>query len=531
VTEVGELLAGRYRVQRQVGSGAMGTVWQAVDERLGRPVAVKELLLQPGLNAAAAAQARERAHREGRIAARLQHPNAVTVHDVVEHRGLPVLVMEYFPARSLADAVVTDGPLTPRAAAIIGTQVAAALAAAHDAGIVHRDVKPANVLLGGDGTAKLADFGIAHAGGDVTVTQTGVVAGTPAYLAPEVARGRPASPASDVFSLGSLLFAVVEGTPPFGEDEDNTLGVLYRVAGGAPARPRRSGTLTPVLDRLLVVDPAGRPSAAQARDLLRAVAEGRDPVLAPTPEELTQPLRPVKAPRPQAGGTRLDLHPLRDVPPPPPSLQPEPPVLQPPRRSRRTVALAVGGGVAAVATAVTVAVASSGGGSSTAAPIPIPTPPTTSSSVPVSSADMLTVVEDHYAQLPHNPRAAFAMFGPALRLQGEQNFTEEWSKVRSLTTVSAPRVIGEDTVHVGVRLTLRSGVTVTEYHQLGIGREDGSVVILSDTLLHAETTTPPPPPEKPKDKKKDDKKKEKDKKDKKKEKEKKKPKKDKDKEH
>ncbi|WP_037294866.1 serine/threonine-protein kinase [Saccharomonospora azurea] len=488
MTEVGELLAGRYRVQRRVGSGAMGTVWQAVDERLGRQVAVKELLLQPGLDAAAAAQARERAHREGRIAARLHHPHAVTVHDVVEHGGLPVLVMEYFPARSLADVLAMDGPLTPRAAADIGAQVAAALAAAHDAGIVHRDIKPANVLLGGDGTAKLADFGIAHAGGDVTVTQTGVVAGTPAYLAPEVARGRPASPASDVFSLGSLLFASVEGVPPFGDSEENTFGVLYRVAGGEPARAHRAGPLTPVLDRLLVDDPTGRPSAAAARDLLRAVADGRTPVLPPAPEELTQPLRAV-GPAPQGGGTRLDLNPFHGTPgtaPSPTAVAPSPP-----RRSRRTALLAVGGGVAAVATVVTIAVASSGSGS-TATPTPVV--PTTSAPQPPSSAEMLRVVGDHYGHLPHDPHAAFALLGPGLRAQGEQGFAETWSRVRSLTVVSPPRLNGADTVHVGLRLTMRSGATVTEYHQLGVGRDGDAVVIHDDTLLHSETAAPPPPP-------------------------------------
>ncbi len=475
----------------------MGTVWQAVDERLGRQVAVKELLLQPGLDPAAAAQARERAQREGRIAARLHHPNAVTVHDVVEHAGLPVLVMEYFPARSLADVLGTNGPLSPRDAAAIGAQVAAALAAAHDAGIVHRDVKPANVLLGGDGTAKLVDFGIAHAGGDVTVTQTGVVAGTPAYLAPEVARGRPATPASDVFSLGSLLFAAVEGTPPFGESEENTLGVLYRVAGGNPAPARRAGPLTPVLQRILVADPAARPSAAVVRDQLRAVAEGRvpAPAPAPAPEELTQPLRAVPAHAPRSG-TRLDLHPF-DTPPPPPAPVAAP-VASPPRSRRKALLVAAGGGLAVVATGITIAVASSGGETTAATPAPGPTT-TVSSPQPLSSAELVGVVGDYYGHLPQDPHAAYALLGPVLRAQGEQQFAETWEKVTKVTVISPPRVNGTDTVHVGVQLALRSGATVTEYHQHGLGRHEGAVVILTDTVLHAETTTPPPPPDDKKD--------------------------------
>ncbi|WP_043536284.1 serine/threonine-protein kinase [Saccharomonospora cyanea] len=486
----GTVLAGRYRLQREIGSGAMGTVWQAVDERLGRQVAVKELLLQPGLDATAAAQARERAQREGRIAARLHHPNAVTVHDVVEHDGLPVLVMEYFPARSLADVLATDGPLSPRAAAAIGAQVAAALAAAHDAGIVHRDVKPANVLLGGDGTAKLVDFGIAHAGGDVTVTQTGVVAGTPAYLAPEVARGRPSSPASDVFSLGSLLFAAVEGIPPFGESEENTLGVLYQVAAGEVAPARRAGPLTPVLEGVLVPDPAARPSAAVVRDQLKAVAEGRTPVLAPAPEELTQPLRAVAVNTPR-GGTRLDLHPFDTPSSPNPAGAPAPPPPPPPRRSRRTGLFAVGGGLAVVAAGITIAIASGGGETTTAEPTPGPS--TTASSLrPLSAAELLDVVGDYYGHLPGDPQAAYALHGPTLRAQGESEFAGKWAEVRSVTVVSPPRVNGTDTVHVGIRLVLRSGATVTEYHQHGIGRHDGAVVITSDTVLHSETAAPPP---------------------------------------
>ncbi|WP_247648681.1 serine/threonine-protein kinase [Saccharomonospora xinjiangensis] len=486
MTNSGEatLLAGRYRLVREIGSGAMGTVWQAVDERLGRQVAVKRLLLPA--NPDAAAQARERAHREGRIAARLHHPNAVTVHDVVEHDGLPVLVMEFFPGRSLADVLATDGPLPPYAAAALGAQVASALAAAHDAGVVHRDVKPANVLLGPDGTAKLVDFGIAHAGGDIAVTQAGLVAGTPAYLAPEVACGQPSTSASDVFSLGSLLFAAVEGTPPFGEREENTLGVLRRVAEGVAAPARRAGPLAPMLARLLVSDPAARPPAAAVRDELKALAFGTAPVPAVRPEELTQPLRAVPA-GPPPSGTRLDLRPL-DAPPSP--VPAHAPVAEAPPRSRRAVFAALGGGLVVVAAGITIAVASSG--EQAAAP-PSPAPSTTASSPqPLSSAELLGVVGDHYGHLPGDPPAAYALLGPALRAQGEEAFATRWSEVREVTVVSAPRVNGTDTVHVGIRLVLRSGATVTEYHQHGIGRHEGAIVILSDTLLHAETTAPPP---------------------------------------
>ncbi|MBO0840889.1 MAG: protein kinase [Sciscionella sp.] len=275
----GRLIAGRYRTGLQIGSGAMGVVWQAKDERLHRTVALKQLLVQPGLTAAQAEEARLRAMREGRIAARLQHPNAITVYDVVEEDGQPWLVMEFLPSTSLATAIAERGALPPLEVARIGQQVASALTAAHAAGIVHRDVKPANVLLGDDGTVKITDFGISRAIGDVTVTATGMLAGTPAYLAPEMAKGDQPAPPSDVFSLGSTLYAAVEGAPPFGRG-DNTLALLHAVAAGKLSPPRQAGPLTPLLARLLQVEPGQRPTMAQTRDALTDIAAGR--ALAPT---------------------------------------------------------------------------------------------------------------------------------------------------------------------------------------------------------------------------------------------------------
>ena len=160
MTEVGRLISDRYRLTEHIGSGAMGVVWQAHDERLHRTVALKQLLLQPGLSAGESHEARERAMREGRIAARLQHPNAVAVYDVVEDAGQPVLIMEYVPSKSLSAVLDERGPLSPLEVARIGAQVATALTAAHTAGIVHRDIKPGNVLLTEDGTVKITDFGI-----------------------------------------------------------------------------------------------------------------------------------------------------------------------------------------------------------------------------------------------------------------------------------------------------------------------------------------------------------------------------------
>ena len=271
------LVAGRYRLDERIGAGGMGVVWRAHDELLHRTVAVKQLVLGPGLSPEAAEEGRARAMREGRIAARLQHPHAINVFDVALGPDLeggqdaqPWLVMEYLPSRSLAD-VLAEGPLPAREVARIGRQVADALAAAHREGIVHRDVKPGNVLIGENGTVKITDFGIARASWDVTVTRTGVLTGTPAYFAPEVARGEAPDPASDVFSLASTLYAAVEGVPPFGHEE-NTLALLRSIADGAVRPPVTSGPLSTLLMQMLRYDPDQRPVMSVTRDMLGRIA-------------------------------------------------------------------------------------------------------------------------------------------------------------------------------------------------------------------------------------------------------------------
>lgn len=261
------MIGGRYRLLSLVGRGAMGIVWLARDEHLDRQVAVKQLLVD---GSAWAGEAIARAMREGRIAGRLRHPNAIAVFDVTEHQGWPCLVMEYLPSESLGER---EG-LRPREVAAIGAQLASALAAAHDAGIVHRDIKPDNVLIAKDGTAKITDFGVSRAKGDTSVTATGILAGTPAYLAPEVAKGADADARSDVYSLGATLYAVIEGQPPFGVDT-NAIAMLHRVAGGAMNPPQRAGELTGALLWLLHRDPAARPTMRAAQEVLAAAAQGR----------------------------------------------------------------------------------------------------------------------------------------------------------------------------------------------------------------------------------------------------------------
>src|SRR4051812_16468265 len=238
----------------QIGGGGMGTVWMARDELLGREVAVKQVLPPAGADPQEAEQQRQRALREGRIAARLSHPHAISVYDVAVEDDQPWLVMEYLPSRSLSEVLTEDGLLQVDQVAQIGAQVADALAATHAAGIVHRDVKPSNVLIGRgdnvDGIVKITDFGISHASGDVTLTMTGQITGTPAFLAPEVAQGEEPLPPSDVFSLGATLYTCLEGEPPFGMG-DNALQLLHRVAGGEVSPPQRAGSLTRPLLRML----------------------------------------------------------------------------------------------------------------------------------------------------------------------------------------------------------------------------------------------------------------------------------------
>ena len=264
-----ELVAGRYRLLDEAGRGAMGVVWRARDEQLDRVVAVKQLAHE---NADPAATAR--AGREARLSARLRHAHVVTVHDVVDHDGRPYLIMEYVQSRSLADLLREHTTLPAEQVAAIGRELASALVAAHAAGIVHRDVTPSNVLVTTSGTAKIADFGISHATGESVVTGGGLIAGTPAYLAPEVAAGNEAGFAADVFSLGATLYHALEGTPPFGTD-DNPYALLARVTHDQIAPPGHTGPLADVLMRMLDRDAARRPTMAGTEELLAAVVDNR----------------------------------------------------------------------------------------------------------------------------------------------------------------------------------------------------------------------------------------------------------------
>ncbi|GAA2836124.1 protein kinase domain-containing protein [Crossiella cryophila] len=261
----GQVIAQRYQLTDQIGSGGMGIVWRATDLELGRVVALKRS--QTGDHG--------QIRREARIGAGLHHPHVVTVFDVALDGEDRWLVMEYLPSRSLAAVVAEDGPLDPVTAARIGAQLAGALAVMHRHGMVHRDVKPANVLLTEDGTAKLTDLGISR-WSEVTRTNSEQVGGTVGYLAPEVANGAEALAPSDVFSLGATLFAVVEGIGPWGGDELGPYAQLRRAAAGDLQPARRSGPLAPVLAELLQTAPGERPSAARSQELCAAVVTSAD---------------------------------------------------------------------------------------------------------------------------------------------------------------------------------------------------------------------------------------------------------------
>ncbi|MDL5155773.1 protein kinase domain-containing protein [Actinomycetospora termitidis] len=268
--EPGELFAERYRIVRFIARGGMGEVYEARDETLETTVALKRVGFA-GLPDDEASVARARVLREARLAARLRGvPQVVATYDVVESGEDVWLVLEYVPSRTLADAV--DDRLDPVEVARIGAAVATALAAAHANDVLHRDVKPGNVLLGADDTVKLTDFGISRGTGEATkLTATDVVSGTPAYMAREVARGEEPTPASDVYSLGATLYRAVEGAPPHGTD-GNALRLMYRVATEPPRPPEHADTLAPLLLRLLADDPSTRPDAATAAELLEAHA-------------------------------------------------------------------------------------------------------------------------------------------------------------------------------------------------------------------------------------------------------------------
>ncbi|MGW0209810.1 serine/threonine-protein kinase [Streptomyces sp. NPDC003233] len=330
------VIAGRYRLLSTLGEGGMGTVWRARDEVLHREVAVKEVRAPAGLPASDVERMYARLEREAWAAARVAGRNVVTVYDVAMEGGRPWIVMELVRGLSLADQLEAEGPLSPQRAAHIGAEVLSALRAAHAAGVLHRDVKPANVLLANDGRVVLTDFGIASVEGSSALTMTGEVIGSPEFLAPERALGRTPGPESDLWSLGVLLYAAVEGVSPF--RYDTPISTLRAVVDEELPPPHRAGPLTRVIEGLLRKDPAERLDAERAEHELRIVAAGGAPSGGGALRAPTMPVPPYATPTVAA--------PHRPPSPTPPLPLPgttAPTASDEPRRNRRAGAVLVAG--------------------------------------------------------------------------------------------------------------------------------------------------------------------------------------------
>jgi serine/threonine protein kinase len=405
----------------------MGAVWLARDEVLGRDVAIKRIGMPGG-----GTPDLERAEREGRLAARLNHPHVVAVFDLVHEGDERWLVMEYVPGVTLGELVRRDGALTPDRAAPLLRQAADALAAAHSAGIVHRDVKPSNILVTADGQVKLSDFGIARAEADASLTQTGLVTGSPAYLAPEVASGSSATDASDVWSLGATLFHALAGHPPY-EVGDNLMGALYRIVNEDPPRLANAGWLARLLESTMTREPSQRWSMAQVRDFLASgtsagPSAGRSARVAPVP---------VAAP-PTPGPddpTRTDLL-VSPVPPAPPVEPVEPGAA---RRRSATGPLLVALAVLILLGIIAWALfsnqvpegASPPAGNDTSSSAPSSPK---SSKEPTPDADaMEDFISQYLATAPTDPESAFQMLTPGFQEQsgGIEGYRGFWDRVES----------------------------------------------------------------------------------------------------
>ncbi|MGK5672788.1 protein kinase domain-containing protein [Micromonospora sp. URMC 106] len=340
-----QLVADRYRLISPLGQGGMGRVWKARDEVLHRDVAIKELVPPPSLTDDERREMRERSLREARAIARLNHINVVRIFDVLRTDGDPWIVMEYVASKSLQDTLAEDGPVPPARAVEIGLGVLGALKAAHKAGVMHRDVKPGNVLLGNDGRVVLTDFGLATIPGDPNVTRTGMVLGSPAYIAPERARDGTAGPEADLWSLGATLYAAVEGKSPYARP--SAIATLAALATEAPPPPKNAGPLKPVLNGLLRKDPNERITAEVAEKLLRRAGGKRTRTI-----PLLDGVR-----RPGPNGPREPRPPL--VPAPRPAEAPSAkPVSPPAPRTPHETAGAAAAGVAAVSDGASAAVSS-----------------------------------------------------------------------------------------------------------------------------------------------------------------------------
>lgn len=457
----------------------MGAVWLGRDEVLGRDVAMKRIGVNPG----GERPDLERAEREARLAARLNHPHVVAIFDLLVEDDTQWLIMEYVEGVTLSQLVQRDGPLTPDEASPLIWQAADALAAAHAAGIVHRDVKPSNILVTPQGQAKLSDFGIARAEADASLTQTGLVTGSPAYLAPEVASGSTATAASDVWSLGATLFHALSGRPPYDVGE-NLLGALYRIVHEDPPRLANAGWLAPLLERTMVRDPAERWSMAQARDFLNASTSGT--TVHPAPAAVS----PVETSRTQLLPRAVPPAP-RTIPTAAPATLPTgpPPVV---RRRPGLATMLVGGAVALSVLLVLWAALSGGGGNDPADDVALP--PTSSSpsqggqetragnpEAP-TKAGMQSFIDDYLSTASSDPEAAFTMLTPEFQAasNGISGYTGFWNTIDTAELVSVSARPKDLSVDYTVVYTRTDGSQTRDFVSLELVFEDGDYLIAAE---------------------------------------------------
>jgi serine/threonine protein kinase len=509
----------RYHVLRAIGRGGMGVVWLCKDEVLGREVAVKQIGGLPGEPEVETM----RAMREARSAAALNHPNAVSVYDVVNHEGRPWLVMEYVGGQSLAEVLAEEGRLPPEQVAGIGAQLASALARAHERRIVHRDIKPGNVLLDRSGRPKISDFGIARRHGDDQLTQTGFMSGTPGYLSPELARGGDPDPASDVWALGASLYVAVEGQSPY-EARPNPLALLREIATVPPRPMEHAGALAPAIAAMMDDDPARRWDMATAAKRLGEISRGDTRLLdaqvpaatrvlsAAAPLEATQGMRvPVAADAPE---------PVSEVDDPPPPAMPASTTVHPPvgRRRRRWLPLVlvllllaalggvyllsqIGQGHGTGAAPPTGSPATPKATPSRATQTPSPTTsaaaPTTTTIPPTSAAPttatgvaggdkaLADFVKSYFADVTKDRDTTFAELTPAMqsRIGGRPAYDGFWSTIASVRVRQTRADAQGKVVVTTLTYTRNDGTTSTEQHRLTFAVKDGHYLIDSDSQI------------------------------------------------
>ncbi|TGN65242.1 serine/threonine protein kinase [Nocardioides eburneiflavus] len=462
------MIAGRYTLEREIGRGGSGTVHLALDEVLGRQVAIKRIGLIPGSDNAEL----ERAEREARLAAALNHPNVVSVFDLVDADDVRWLVMEFVDGETLSERVRSSGPLeTTEAARLLG-QTADALVEAHGLGIVHRDVKPSNILIAG-GDAKLNDFGIARATDDPSLTQTGLVTGSPAYLAPEVASGSSATPASDVWSLGATLYHAVTGRPPY-EVGDNLIGALYKIVHEDPPRLPGDHPMAGLLTVMMNRDIEARWSMPRVRDELGRIARGQLSTI-----RAAAPATATSAPRQDTGVL--------------PTVQQPAPVHPPPRPGHpgaRRWGLIAAAGVLAVA-AVVAAYVLAGRDTPEAVTEDGPSTPRTSqatgsSTPPLSAEDtreqMDAFITSYLETVTSDPEAAFQQLTPEFREAsgGFEGYMGWWGRVRSATLEEIESNPSDLTVGYTVDYVMKSGERDTQRVRLQLERFDDQLLIAGE---------------------------------------------------